>query len=231
MNHFLYFFSTSSRKKENFGELYTSEKRSYIICYLPNSRQGNGGTTPGELILIAKDHREPSTEPSANLVGILEGDNVLKKAVVFGMGLVLSLSIMVGSASAETSLESKVDDLMGVAYKYAGTTTKGFDCSGFTRYVFGDFEIDLAHSSKTQATAGSWVDKDNLRAGDLVFFNTDGVGISHVGIYLGDGEFAHSASNKGVTTNRLSDSYYSKRYVTARRVLSDEQYSQWAEAN
>ena len=68
--------------------------------------------------------------------------------------------------------------------------------------------------------------KDQLRPGDLVFFNTDGKGISHVGVYVGEGKFYHSATDQGVTVTKLSDSYYAKRYVTARRVLSDEQYKQ-----
>ena len=75
--------------------------------------------------------------------------------------------------------------------------------------------------------------KSDLRKGDLVFFDTSGgKGISHVGIYLGDGEFIHSASNEGIVKNKLSESYYAKRYVSARRVLWDDIYNQLtAESN
>ncbi|MNL73147.1 Murein DD-endopeptidase MepS/Murein LD-carboxypeptidase precursor [compost metagenome] len=68
--------------------------------------------------------------------------------------------------------------------------------------------------------------KDDLRLGDLVFFNTFGNGVSHAGIYIGDGQFAHSSSSRGVRISKLSESYYRDRYVTARRVVSDTSYRQ-----
>jgi cell wall-associated NlpC family hydrolase len=150
----------------------------------------------------------------------------LKKSVALVLGFVLLFSVMVGTASAATPLESSFSGVMGTPYKYGGTTSKGFDCSGFTRYVFAKFDIYLPHSSKGQASEGERVAKSDLRAGDLVFFNTGGSGISHVGIYLGDGVFVHSSTNKGVTKSRLSESYYANRYVTAARVLSDAQYNE-----
>jgi cell wall-associated NlpC family hydrolase len=156
----------------------------------------------------------------------VEGALSLKKAVVFLFSLVALLMVQVGSASAETTFNKTISDLMGTKYKWAGTTTAGFDCSGFTSYVFDKFGIDLPHSSKEQDTKGFWVSKDDLRVGDLVFFNTDGAGVSHVGIYVGDGNFVHSATDKGVITSSLDESYYKKRYVAARRVLWDEIYTQ-----
>ncbi|GFZ96830.1 hypothetical protein GCM10008018_49020 [Paenibacillus marchantiophytorum] len=151
----------------------------------------------------------------------------MKKIVALVFSLVLFLSVALGSVSASQSkLDETVDGLLGVPYRDAGTTTKGFDCSGFTAYVFDQFGIDLPHSSSAQDKEGFWVDKSDLRKGDLVFFNTGGKGISHVGIYLGNGEFIHSASNEGIVKNKLSESYYAKRYVSARRVLWDDIYNQ-----
>lgn len=156
----------------------------------------------------------------------------MKTALSVFLGLILSLSFVAGSAfaaKASTTLEEKVDKLIGIEYRYAGTTTKGFDCSGFTMYVLNQLGIDISHSSREQAKTGKSVAKDDLRPGDLVFFDTSGGnGISHVGIYLGDDVFAHSSSNNGVIRNKLSESYYAKRYVSARRVLSDEQYEKYA---
>jgi len=140
------------------------------------------------------------------------------------LALSIACSAFAGSASAATELETAVDKLIGIDYKYGGTTTSGFDCSGYTGYVFEKLGIDLPRRSVDQATVGVKVAKNELRPGDLVFFNTDGKGISHVGIYMGDGTFSHSSSSRGVSISRMDDSYYSKRYVTARRVMSETQY-------
>lgn len=149
-----------------------------------------------------------------------------KKLVGFALSLAMFCSVSVGSAFAETPLSSAVNAGLGSPYKWAGTTTNGFDCSGYTSWVFDKFGIDLPRSSKSQAQAGQWIAPDQLLPGDLVFYNTSGNGISHVGVYVGDGKFYHSATNKGVTISEMSESYYANRYVTARRILSDEQYQQ-----
>ncbi|PYI52671.1 C40 family peptidase [Paenibacillus flagellatus] len=150
----------------------------------------------------------------------------MKKAAVVLVSLFALFFVQVGSAFAETVLEKTIDPLLGTKYRSAGTTTDGFDCSGFTMYVFNEIGIELDHQSKAQAKEGYWIDKADLRPGDLVFFNTDGKGISHVGIYLGNDEFVHSASNEGVVKNKLSEKYYKTRYVTARRVIWDDLYNQ-----
>lgn len=130
---------------------------------------------------------------------------------------------------ASSKMDGIIDEVIGTPYKSGGTTTKGFDCSGFTTYVFDKMGIDLPRTSASQAEAGTKVAKSDLIAGDLVFFNTNGRSISHVGIYVGDGKFAHSSSSKGITISKLSDSYYVNRYVTARRVMSDEAFAKYAD--
>ena len=118
-----------------------------------------------------------------------------------------------------------MNQVLGTPYVWGGTTAAGFDCSGFILYLLKKFNVDdLPRTSQSQAKVGTPVAKDNLRPGDLVFFNTIGTGISHAGIYLGDNEFAHSSSSKGVRISKLSDSYYKDRYVTARRVVDEKNY-------
>ena len=125
--------------------------------------------------------------------------------------------------STGSTLASKIINTakkyIGVPYKWGGTTPKGFDCSGYVQYVFNKHGIELLRTSKEQYTMGYKVSKSNLKAGDLVFFNTSGKGVSHVGIYIGDGLFIHSGTTKGVVIAELFGDYWSNLYLGARRVL------------
>lgn len=109
---------------------------------------------------------------------------------------------------------------IGVPYVWGGESPSGFDCSGFVQYVFKVHGISLNRTTETQYKHGSYVSKSNLKPGDLVFFqNTYRAGISHVGIYVGNGQFIHASSSKGVTISNLSSSYYTSHYYGARRIL------------
>ncbi|MDH7602291.1 MAG: NlpC/P60 family protein [Armatimonadota bacterium] len=107
----------------------------------------------------------------------------------------------------------------GTRYRRGGTSRGGFDCSGFTRHVFAKYGISLPHSSAAQARIGRPVSRDELQPGDLVFFQTYRRGISHVGIYIGNGQFVHASTHRrGVTVDSLNSPYYASRYRGARRV-------------
>ena len=114
---------------------------------------------------------------------------------------------------------ARIMPLMGVPYSYDGDDSNGFDCSGFTATIFASFLPRLPHSAQEQYTLGTKVDRDDLCFGDLVFFALDGDSPSHVGIYVGDGLFAHASVSQGVTISILDASYYRKRYLGARRVI------------
>jgi cell wall-associated NlpC family hydrolase len=120
----------------------------------------------------------------------------------------------------QSKMMREISRYMGVPYLYGGTTAQGLDCSGYTMLVYKNaIGKLLPRSAAEQATVGRSVDLQNLKFGDLVFFNTTGEQYSHVGIYIGDDLFAHASVTLGVTISSLQSSYYEKRYVGARRVI------------
>ncbi|MHA0858279.1 C40 family peptidase [Paenibacillus sp. CMAA1364] len=147
-----------------------------------------------------------------------------KKLTTGVLSLALALTIGTGSAFADSTMDSVIDRTIGVSYKTGGTTTNGFDCSGFTRYVFLKLGVTLPRQSSAQFKTGTAVSRNEMRPGDLVFFNTSGKGVSHVGVFVGNGKFAHSSSSRGVMISPLNQSYYAKRYVGAKRVMSTAKY-------
>ena len=114
---------------------------------------------------------------------------------------------------------------LGTRYKYGGESPSGFDCSGLVWFVAKEtLGIKLPRTSADQAKLGVQVKRAELQRGDLVFFNTVGRRYSHVGIYLGGGEFVHAPSRGGkVRVEKLSARYWNSRYNGARRIEADTQ--------
>jgi cell wall-associated NlpC family hydrolase len=126
------------------------------------------------------------------------------------------------AAGAATTLLERAFALQGIRYRYGGMSRSGYDCSGFTSAVFAAEGIKLPRTSAAQSKFGQHVDRQEMRAGDLVFFATRaGRGVSHVGIYIGGGRFIHSSSGGGkVQIDTLTSGYYQRRFTNARRVLN-----------
>lgn len=129
-------------------------------------------------------------------------------------------------SSRNTSLGEKIvataKKYIGTPYVYGGASPKGFDCSGFTQYVYKQCGINISRSSSTQANDGVKVGRDELQVGDLIIFTgTRSSTPGHTGIYIGNGKFIHSSSGKarGVTITDLDSSYYKKRFLYGRRLF------------
>ena len=102
---------------------------------------------------------------------------------------------------------------------FGGTTPSGFDCSGYTRFVFAKAGINLPRLADEQYMMGKSVSKANLQPGDLVFFETYEPGASHSGIYIGNGQFISATSSRGVAVASLMGGYWGERYLGAKRVM------------
>lgn len=145
---------------------------------------------------------------------------LLMTSVISGMissaTLAQAAPLTVGST---TPIISTAEGYLGVPYVHGGTTSVGFDCSGFTRYVFARQGITLPRVSVDQYKVGTPVAFHNLRPKDLVFFSlTSGKRVSHVGIYIGNGKFISATSHKGIAICGFTP-YWAKAYVGARRVI------------
>ena len=139
-------------------------------------------------------------------------------------GVTPSASALKGSTASLSATRQKIvtvaKQYLGTPYVWGGTTASGFDCSGFTQFVMKAAGISIPRTTTEQYKVGTYVAKSALQPGDLVFLqNTYRSGISHVGIYIGDGKMIHASSSKGVTTSDLSTSYYTRHYYGARRVV------------
>lgn len=124
---------------------------------------------------------------------------------------------------------SLANSFIGLRYRYGGSTPKGFDCSGFTSYIFSQFGYELQRSSRDQYRCdGELVDKMQVQPGDLIFFtgrNSKSSNVGHVGIVIdgdpvtGEITFIHSACTSGISINTTDDPYYAKRFIGVKRVI------------
>ena len=130
-------------------------------------------------------------------------------------------------ASKESSnVLSRAVNVLGTPYRWGGSSpSKGFDCSGLVKYAFNDATFDLPRTSNAMASGhGEKVDRNDLKPGDLIFFNIKSRRVNHVAIYLGNDRFIHAPRRgKSVSIDTLKKPYWESHYVVAKRVLPKEQ--------
>ncbi|KPV43689.1 C40 family peptidase [Alicyclobacillus ferrooxydans] len=123
----------------------------------------------------------------------------------------------IGQEVLGLNIVSFAKEFIGTPYRWGGESTSGFDCSGYVQFVYGHFGIHIGRTSYAQYDEGGPAPARYPDIGDLVFFNTDGGGASHVGIYVGNGEFIN-AEDRGVRIDSLSSAYWGAHYIGARHI-------------
>lgn len=124
------------------------------------------------------------------------------------------------SATSNLKLFEFVHDWIGTPYRFGGSSRRGIDCSAFTKEIYSKvFNLTIKRSSRDIFSMVNPVRRDELKEGDLVFFKIRSRSISHVGVYLGDGKFAH-ASSRGVAISNLADKYYNRYFYKGGRLMA-----------
>ena len=167
------------------------------------------------LLIFYNAHAQPSlAHPNYKSVIMREEKEGLgiesMSALQFKYAMMLNVDV---ESLSNLSLYTFIDKWYGSHYQMGGNTQSGTDCSGFTSTLVQNiYCASLPRSARDQFAACEPVSKEQLKEGDLVFFNTMG-GISHVGVYLANGNFVHASTNSGVIISNLQESYYSSRFV------------------
>lgn len=157
---------------------------------------------------------------SGKAVTKVDNSSVIEKMSPIQYKYAMMIDVDIESLS-NLSLFGYIDDWFGTRYRLGGSTKKGIDCSALTgALLLAVYGFTLPRTARQQYDATEHIEKEDLKEGDLVFFNTHG-GVSHVGIYLENDHFLH-ASTHGVTISNLGDHYYSKRFICGGRVTDAE---------
>ncbi|MET1032511.1 NlpC/P60 family protein [Domibacillus tundrae] len=161
--------------------------------------------------------------------------NSCKKAITALIAAVMLLtlspltSLKTEAASVGESIVTYGKKFMGVPYVFGGTTPRGFDCSGFTQYIYKNAaNVSLPRTAEQQYKVGTAVSKSSLQPGDLVFFaNTYKAGISHVGVYAGGNMVLNATSSEGIALVSLNNSYWGPKYAGSKRVVKEPVVPDW----
>lgn len=197
---------------------------SQTVRYSKNTEQTQESVSPTFIDTLTIDDNDDIAE-------YLDQDDIPEESSSYNISDIMKKLEKTDDLSAEqtTAREKLIMEIikyLDTPYKYGGNTLNGIDCSALTQSVYQDaLNINLNRTARDQFTQGKAISKDELQFGDLVFFNTRRrVRPGHVGIYIGDGLFAHASSKGGVMISSIDESYYSKRFMSARRIVDDNTF-------
>ena len=178
------------------------------------SYNGTTGYISKALVTLGKAPEQPSSRTSDTTRAATQTNNTSSAAS--------SSQVVTGVAPASShggGVVATAQSLVGSRYVYGGSSPSGFDCSGFTSYVYAQNGVSLNRTASGQLSNGVAVSKSELQPGDLVMFGSSAGSVYHVGIYVGGGQMIHAAnSNRGVVYDTINSGYYANNYYGARRI-------------
>lgn len=195
--------TSNTKSKKDATKASDSDKKKTKSDKKSNDKKSNDKKSDNKKVTSDKESNKPSKNDS--LLDPLDENFVFTKT---------------GPVSKSVrDIITEAEHYRGVPYVFGGNTPKGFDCSGYVHYVFAKKGIILPRSADEQYTVGKTVSKTNLQPGDLVFFETYEKGVSHSGIYIGEGKFISATSSNGVAIADMAGGYWGERYIGAKRVM------------
>lgn len=205
----------SSAKKTVSSKKAVSSKKSASVKKTASSKKSTSSTKKASTTKVKKTAAKKTTAKKATAKKTTAKKTTARK-IVYSRGS--GAAIASGSTSDVVSVAKRY---LGARYVFGGSSPRGFDCSGFAKYVYSQIGVSLPRTASEQATKGLAIrNVSDLKAGDLVFFETYAPGISHVGIYIGDGKFIHASNPKGgVRVTSISGTSYASDFRGGTRIL------------
>ena len=158
-----------------------------------------------------------SATPGAKKLGTTEFGSSIETCSSLQFKYAQMMNVDVESLNNST-LYSFIEEWWATRYHYGGSTKNGIDCSAYSGTLLGRvWGVKTPRTARAMYDVAEKVDRENLKEGDLVFFNTRG-GVSHVGVYLGNGYFTHASTGNGVTINNLDENYYRSKFISGGRL-------------
>lgn len=226
-------FASPTLSKNSRGEdVLTLQKKLYLIGYDLTELDGvYGAETEKAVSAFQRDNKISVTGIVTNVTwralrkakekkGRKLPDIKVKPTPAVKPTIATAIADIIISGEQGNAIVATAKTFMGVPYVFGGTTPSGFDCSGLVQYVFKLNGVNIPRLADEQYKLGKSATRSQLAAGDLVFFDTGGGGITHCGIYVGGGNFLHASSSHGVRIDSLDNVYWKPRFVGAKKIVN-----------